>query len=57
MTNLQDQFSKRIDCLEKNVAVLCNVFNDYQVIFAKIFKTPDFGDGDILKQQRSRKQK
>lgn len=55
MANMNDDFKQKIDHLEGNFAVSCNVFREYVVTFTKIFKSPI--DVEQTKNHRNRKQR
>ncbi|KAL3288204.1 hypothetical protein HHI36_002654 [Cryptolaemus montrouzieri] len=57
MTNMSEEFTRKIDLLEESFSVTCNVFKEYCTIFPKIFKTPDPSELEAPKQHRNRKQK
>lgn len=55
MANMSDDFRRKIESLEGNFAVSCNVFKEYAKTFAQIFKNPT--DLEQSKHHRTRKQK
>lgn len=55
MASMNDEFRRKIESLEGNFAVSCNVFKEYAKTFGHIFKNPT--DLEQNKHHRSRKQK
>lgn len=55
MSGLNEEFKTRIDNLESNFIVSCNVFKQYTATFTKIFKSPT--DPEQSKHHRNRKQR
>lgn len=55
MSNMSEDFRKKIESLEGNFAVSCNVFKEYAKTFSQIFKNPT--NLEENRHHRSRKQK